>query len=311
MENSYEILRKNYRDVIQNILDSIDKKEINDSVNIKKHISKIYCSKNIKKSIDFEFKDYVSGLYKNNNKMSIHDKYWSDYNFQDDFYETDTIEPIIDTFYQSALKYFCLLEIPNESENVYESNKNNIFNGDFFSIIDNILKNLPEQNFDQSKKEGNNSENQEECFSQSPFPFPEEIVKLAQELSSEINIPESFYDGNNDSEFGGNPKKIFEKLTSSEGQSVLMNMMEKVSSKLNQKISSGEIDPNKMQNSAQECLEKILKKNDFENVFKNLSPENMQNIFNQKDINVSNLEKSNETKKRLQRKLKKKHIING
>lgn len=311
MENSYELLRKNYRDVIQTILDHIDNLTENESrneyCNMKKHISNIYRSKNVKKSIDVDLKNYILELNTENKKISFHDSYWSDYNFTRSVLEIENIEKVLGEMYQSALKYFCLLEVPEE--NSYENKKSNIFDGDFFSIIDSIIKNLPEQNFE--KDSCQNTENQEECFNKSPFPFPEEIVKLAQELSSEINIPDSFYDENNDSEFGKNPKKIFEKLTTSEGQSVLMNMMEKVSSKLNQKISSGEIDPTQMQNSAQECLEKIMKNSDFENVLKNFSPENMQNIFNTNNVNVNNLEKTNETKKRLQKKLKKKHIING
>lgn len=309
MDNSYEILRKNYRDIIQSILDHIDTLNISNSCEIKKNISNVYRSKNIKKSIDSELKDYILNLNTENKIISLNDCYWKEYNLVDKYYNKVNIQDLLNVFYESALKYFCLLEVPQETENEnssYQNNKSNIFGGDFFSVIENIIKNLPDQ-------ENINEDAKEDCFNQnSPFPFPEEIVKLAQELSSEINIPESFYDQDND-EMGKNPKKIFEKLTSSDGQSVLMNMMEKVSSKLNQKINNGEIDPNKMQSSAQECLEKIMKNSEFENILKNFSPQNMENMFNPNSANINNLntEKSNETKKRLQKKLKKKHIIDG
>lgn len=309
MDNSYEILRKNYRDIIQSILDCIDTLSLSNSCEIKKNISNVYRSKNIKKSIDTELKDYILNLNTENKIISLSDNYWKEYNFTNTFYNETDIQDTLNEFYQSALKYFCLLEVPQENEkSTYENNKTNIFGGDFFSVMENIIKNLP----DQENHNEDVNEN-EDCFNQNaPFPFPEEIVKLAQELSSEINIPESFYDQDN-AEMGKNPKKIFEKLTSSDGQSVLMNMMEKVSSKLNQKINNGEIDPNKMQSSAQECLEKIMKNSEFENILKNFSPQNMESMFNANSANLNNLntEKSNETKKRLQKKLKKKHIIDG
>lgn len=156
-------------------------------------------------------------------------------------------------------------------------------------------------------------------FSASPIEFPEEIVKLAQELSSEITIPDFLNIKDNDMTGADVPKKIFEKLTTQEGQMVFADLMRKTSDKIRAKISAGEFDEEKIKTSAQDCLKSFMEKNsDLQDILKKNFPAENMDILNtfagaagmgmpsdksKKQSEVNNIT-SNETKLRLQKKLK-------
>lgn len=157
-------------------------------------------------------------------------------------------------------------------------------------------------------------------FTASPIEFPEEIVKLAQELSSEITIPDFLNIKDNDMTGADVPKKIFEKLTTQEGQMVFADLMRKTSDKIKAKISAGEFDEEKIKTSAQDCLKSFMEKNtDLQDILKKNFPTDNMDILNSfagaAGINSTSNDKnrkqndinnraSNETKLRLQKKLK-------
>jgi hypothetical protein len=137
--------------------------------------------------------------------------------------------------------------------------------------------------------------------------FPEEIVKLAQELSNEIQIPD-FLTVDGDPTDTGAPKRLFDKLTTAEGQEMFRNLIEKTSDKIKRKIDSGEIDEEKIKNSAQGCLKSFMEKNsELQDIFnKNFSGQAFD-LFNQTVAGKAQDQSPSDVRMRLQKKLKKRH----
>lgn len=219
---------------------------------------------------------------------------------------------------------------------------NEMKNTNMFSFIENICENFknfeedstidkPEnvkaENAANPKDENGSSENVNAKDGSDAIEFPEEIVKLAQELSSEIKIPDIFKEVGVDENMDESdiPKKIFEKMTTPAGQEVFMNLMRQTGEKIQSKIKSGEINENKIRSSAQECLKTFMNKNkDLQNIFgKNFAgcegsefgstPDanfNIGDLFSNLNNSFSNSNPSkneiNSTKQRLQKKLENK-----
>lgn len=264
MEAAYCKLRETYRDLVQYVI----KIEIGDA-SIKAHYNLIYRKKNIKKSIDTQLQEYILDFVDSLQKISLSDTYWQDYKFSshvlDHFRETDVVE--LSEFARAAAVYF--QEIPSEGEDATENDSKNsdkekepmpdflksfINNEAFAKMFEDMTKLGQDKKSDDADSNAQNKNN-------TPIEFPEEIVKLAQELSTEIQIPDFL---NMDIKEGGDsasPQKLFEKLTTQEGQSVFRNLIQKTSDKIKNKIDAGEIDEEKIRSSAQDCLKTFLEKN--------------------------------------------------
>lgn len=339
MDKSYEIVRENYRDLVQAII-NIE----TDNGNNKTHYQNIYKTKNIKKSIEVELKSYIFELFSNSRKMQLTDYYWSDYSFSKNILSGDNelVLNCLRNFESVCISYFKNnIEVPRENIDENENSENSCDdqeNGDdvadtnandmeevlkkllssnlnfpskdapsgadgadpsleqdllkemsssgMFSFIESMCDNLrsteksvkTECNKDEhfefteecKSKESSDAGSRKDAEDSEAIEFPEEIVKLAQELSSEIKIPELFKDmaGQENISDADIPKKIFEKMSTPGGQEVFMNLMKQTGEKIQSKIKSGEINEAKIRSSAQDCLKTFMKKNkDLQNIF--------------------------------------------
>lgn len=258
MENTlYAKLRESYRDLIQIVLTQcLD-------IQSKNRIEVVYKKKNIRKSIDSELRMYC---FTKSSTMCLSDDYWREYELSEVVSECEQVKKALFDFESTCDAYFALDK--NDERQQYD-------------MIMNMIHKMQ-------------SNNQTFDSNDSPFVFPEFIVKLAQELSSEIEVPKEFSDVSD-------PKQIFEKMMDKNMQRVLMDMMTKVSEKIKTKIDSGDICPDEIQTQAQDCLKTFVEKNPEMNEM--LSK--MMSGMSGQNMNMNN--RGGDARERMRRKLKKKN----
>lgn len=264
----YEELRITYRNLIQNILTST----FITNTQHKDDIHKVYLKKNIKKSIDNELSNYYKNIFESKSVMKFTDTYWNEYEFENSDNLTQQFRVQLDEFYLACDKYF--------NNNVNQNKTENID----FNLLSDFINQL---SFESDKTN--------ESTSSSEHIFPDFIVNLAKEISTEIDIPKELTDVND-------PKEILQKMMSQDGQQMIFNMMNKVSSKLNNKIDSGELDADNIQKQAQDCLSDLMNKNPGMNEMIN----KMTSSFIPNGTNTTKSDKNTKTRERLQNKLKNK-----
>jgi len=236
---NYDKLRASYRNFIQ--ITTTECKQLTDEN--RKYIESVYRQKNVKKSIDSELKRYCeTGNYEFDNE------YWNDYHFDETTQNELKSNNKIQKFYQD----FC------NKMNIYFNSENDIkFEPPNFDEIKKYLS--PElftklqENFNKCKTnldENGNDEGNDNIG----IEFPEFVVDLAKELSNEIEIPPEL---ENISE----PSELINKIMQEDGQKMVMNLMNKVTTKLQKKIDNGEINQTQMKQQAEECLQNIMKSN--------------------------------------------------
>lgn len=324
---------------IKNVKKSIDnslKNYIQNAVGLKQDIIKL--SDNYWD--EYEFSEYIKlssdtqllnvlGAFQNScffyfNKERIHQEHVK--NKEENVEKLGEMDDMIHKFIKSNYgeNYDDTSFLDKESANFFNEMKNT----NMFSFIENICENF--KNFEddgQENEEPKEPKGQEGANGANPadgvwaeggnskdgdaIEFPEEIVKLAQELSSEIKIPEIFKEFSVDENMdeADIPKKIFEKMSTPDGQQVFMNLMKQTGEKIQSKIKSGEINENKIRSSAQECLKTFMNKNkDLQNIFGNNfagcdGPDvnfNIGELFSNSNTSKNEI---NTTKQRLQKKL--------
>jgi hypothetical protein len=286
MEIAYSKLREKYRDLVQYIL----KTEVGDALT-KAQYQIVYRTKNVRKSIDRDMQEYYAELKHTGGVMKISDPYWDDYKFsvfiKEHFDENGTVYLIDLT--EAARLYFegqGLEQPPSEDDPRKQDETEN--NNDFAEIPEFLRSFINNEAFtkmfdnmcsvgSEDKREASDGEQ-----NVAPIEFPEEIVKLAQELSAEIQIPDFLNLDGSPSAESSTPKKLFEKLTTQEGQQVFRNLIQKTSEKIKGKIDSGEIDEEKIRSSAQDCLKSFLEKNsDLQDMLSKNFPGQAFDILNQ------------------------------
>lgn len=242
---TYDKLRVSYRNFIQIITSEVPNEIASNEV--KKNWENVYRSKNVKKSIDNDLKFYCQSV-----EYTFSNIYWKDYSFTEEtikyLNENEKIQRFNQDFINKMSLYF---NIVNKDENNFvPPNLEDIkkyLSPDFFTNlqenIEKIKKSTEENNTDTENKP--NLENIE---------FPEFIVDLAKELSNEIEIPPELENINE-------PSELIQKIMQEDGQKMVMNLMNKVSTKLQKKIDSGQINQNQMKEQAQECLNNLMKQN--------------------------------------------------
>jgi hypothetical protein len=242
---TYDKLRVSYRNLIQIITTEVPNKIASNEV--KKNWENVYRLKNVKKSIDNDLKDYCQSV-----EYTFANIYWKDYTFTEEtikfLNENEKIQTFNQDFINKMSLYFNVLN--NEENNFVPPNLEDIkkyLSPDFFTNlqenIERIKKSTEENTSDTENK--SNLENIE---------FPEFIVDLAKELSNEIEIPPELENINE-------PSELIQKIMQEDGQKMVMNLMNKVSTKLQKKIDSGQINQNQMKEQAQECLNNLMKQN--------------------------------------------------
>jgi hypothetical protein len=242
---TYDKLRVSYRNLIQIITTQVPNEFASNEV--KKNWENVYRMKNVKKSIDNDLKDYCQSV-----EYTFANIYWKDYAFTEETIKFLNENQKIQTFNQDFINkmslYFNVLN--NEENNFVPPNLEDIkkyLSPDFFTNlqenIERIKKTTEENTSDTENK--SNLENIE---------FPEFIVDLAKELSNEIEIPPELENINE-------PSELIQKIMQEDGQKMVMNLMNKVSTKLQKKIDSGQINQNQMKEQAQECLNNLMKQN--------------------------------------------------
>jgi hypothetical protein len=262
MEAAYCNLREKYRNLVQYVI----KIEIGDA-SVKAHYNLTYRKKNIKKSIETDLHRYSLDLLGLSKEMSLSDTYWQDYNFSeyvlDHFRDTDVVE--LSEFAGATDLYF--QEMPSEGGDESEKSPRNLDKEneqmpDFLkSFINNEAFAKMFQDMAKLGKDKKSDDADPNAQNSAPIEFPEEIVKLAQELSTEIQIPDFLNMDGSEAGDSASPQKLFEKLTTQEGQNVFRNLIQKTSDKIKNKIDAGEIDEEKIRSSAQDCLKTFLEKN--------------------------------------------------
>lgn len=116
------------------------------------------------------------------------------------------------------------------------------------------------------------------------------IGKLAQELAGEINIG----DLGLTKDMNENPEKLLESIMSGDNSNNLMNMIQTVGSKIQNKITSGEVDETQLLSEAQNMMSSMGNNDMLSNMMKNMG-------------NLGNKMPNNRTRDRLRKKLEKKN----
>jgi len=242
---TYDKLRVSYRNLIQIITSEIPNEIASNE--IKKNWENIYRLKNVKKSIDNDLKDYCKSV-----EYTFTNIYWKDYCFDEEtikyLNENEKIQRFNQDFINKMSLYFNIVN--NEENNFVPPNLEDIkkyLSPDFFTNL--------QENIERIKKssEENNTETENKSNLEN-IEFPEFIVDLAKELSNEIEIPPELENINE-------PSELIQKIMQEDGQKMVMNLMNKVSTKLQKKIDSGQINQNQMKEQAQECLNNLIKTN--------------------------------------------------
>lgn len=248
-DKTYDKLRVSYRNLIQIITSEVPNEIASNEV--KKNWENIYRSKNVKKSIDLDLKDFCQSV-----EYTFNNIYWKDYCFDEKTIEFINQNTKIQRFYQDFLNkmslYFNLVNQTNENDNFnfVPPNLEDIkkyLSPDFFTNLQENIERIRKSTEDGST-ENNTPSNLEN------IEFPDFIVDLAKELSNEIEIPPELENINE-------PSELIQKMMQEDGQKMVMNLMNKVSTKLQKKIDSGQINQNQMKEQAQECLNNLMKQN--------------------------------------------------
>lgn len=154
----------------------------------------------------------------------------------------------------------------------------------------NIIKNLENDDYNECEEINNSDEsnnNSDESNNNFDSIFGDsKIGELANELAGEINIEDL---GITD-EMNENPGKLLETLMSGGNSNNLMNMIQTVGNKIQNKISSGQVNETQLLSEAQSMMG-MLGNNDL-----------LSNMMS----GMSNMNKPNKTQERLRRKLEKK-----
>lgn len=307
MDGKYSVVRERYRDLVQEILslESGDPRE-------KALYSAIYRQKNVRKSIDTTLRQYSDAKATEGLPMRLTDEYWREYQFSRAVTEAAFDKQLAD-FEAACKSYFGLApRVDGKHSDKDTASAENFKEFDPASFIQSYLNNetITKMFNDMSQfteeKKTEKSET-DEVVGGPAIEFPEEIVKLAQELSNEIQIPD-FLTVDGDPTDTGAPKRLFDKLTTAEGQEMFRNLIEKTSDKIKRKIDSGEIDEEKIKNSAQGCLKSFMEKNsELQDIFnKNFSGQAFD-LFNQTVAGKAPDRDPSDVRMRLQKKLKKRH----
>lgn len=250
--HNYDLLRASYRNFIQ--ICTTECKNLNEEQ--KKHIENIYRTKNVKKSIDTDLKKFCES-----GKYDFDNDYWKDYNFDENTLNELKSNSKINKFYQ---------DLCNKMNSYFTSEKDNIefvqpnfedikkyLSPEFFSKIqDNLSKYNSQSDTTNNNHSNENTSSNESTGSNENvgIDFPEFVVDLAKELSNEIEIPPELENINE-------PSELISKIMQEDGQKMVMNLMNKVTTKLQKKIDSGQINQTQMKQQAEECLQNIMKAN--------------------------------------------------
>ena len=153
----------------------------------------------------------------------------------------------------------------------------------------NIIKNLENNNSELSSDKSEDQSNEtipdlDNLFGNS------KIGELASELANEISVD----DLGLDSEINENPAKLLDSLMNGQNSTKLMDMIQTVGNKIQNKISSGQVNETQLLNEAQSMMG-ALGNNDL-----------LSNMMN--NMNKGNTKNTNKTKDRLKRKLNKKNM---
>jgi hypothetical protein len=216
--------------------------------------------------------------------------------------QSNFIQPNLEEIkkYLSPEFFTNLTENLNKLKPTFEENLNKTFEENVNNKSDNI--NTENENYNNTKDNNtkdNNTENENYNSENSNFTnnieFPEFIVDLAKELSNEIEIPVEL---ENISE----PSELMAKMMQEDGQKMVMNLMNKVTTKLQKKIDSGQINQTQMKQQAEECLSNLMKANP---AMKDMINQMVNGMGGAGASQFKQSQSKNDTKERLRQKLEK------
>jgi len=250
-KEKYDKLRNSYRNLIQIITSEVPIEFTNDGV--KEKWENVYRNKNVKKSIDTELKDFCQSK-----EHTFNNIYWNDYEFSQNVKDILTTNSKIQILYQDFINKMCLYFNTEEEFNFVPPNLEELkkyLSPDFFTNLQETIEKIKKTTTTEDKDNVENNENKgSDDNILGNIEFPEFIVDLAKELSNEIEIPPELENINE-------PTELIQKIMNEDGQKMVMNLMNKVSTKLQKKIDSGQINQNQMKEQAQECLNNLMKQN--------------------------------------------------
>ena len=192
----------------------------------------------------------------------------------------------------------------NMKENMQENMKDNVDGSDIPNMFEEMMKNMRDSMKNNTDISGDNKNipNPDDIQNHLNSLMGGKIGKLAQEIAdetaSELDIDTTNINGVGD---------IFSKLFKNPGQ--LMNMIKKVSSKLDQKLKSGEIKESELMQEANELVEKMKNTPGMKDMEKMLGKMGMGGKGGKVNMNMfqsmmkSNMKKSSQ-KERMLNKLK-------